>query len=56
MEQITETIKTKCLAIAEECGKPTKAAHRRIRSALLELSKLRKEYNRLSLEADKKKD
>lgn len=56
MEQITETIKAKCLAIAAECDKPTKVAHRRIRKALLELSKLRKEYNRLSLEADKKKD
>ncbi len=53
MKEIQEKIAAICKSFIEDAeGKPSKAAHKRMRKATLEIAKLGKDFRRLSLEED----
>ena len=54
MKEIQNQIVEACKAFIDDAGgKPSKAAHKRMRKATITIAKLGKEFRRLSLEADK---
>ena len=54
MNEIIEKLRGECQAfILESQKKPSKAGNRRMRKATLEISRLGKEFRKLSVEADK---
>lgn len=54
MKEIKDKLVEQMSAFLADADKPTKAAHKRMRKATIEIAKLGKEFRRLSLEEDNK--